>query len=288
MIRAKKTNKNFKTQKHQNHKPTNSSHNSSSIAGENQVWIYGKHSFFSAIKNKKRKILKILISENNQDILDNFIKNNPEFSSLLPLIKVAQNDAISLTIDPRNNKNNPITHQGFSMLCSRLPTQNQNDLLAKLSKLKDSDQKLPKLLILDQISDPHNVGAIIRSAIAFGVNNIIFCEHNAPKENATIIKTSVGTIEDCEMTIVVNISNLMEKIKKLGYWCVGLDGEGETLIEDVKKYDNLAIIIGSEGDGIRPLIKKNCDFLAKINIDGKVESLNASVACAITLYELAK
>lgn len=282
-----KTNKNFKIKKHQNTKPTNLSNNSLPIATDNQIWIYGKHSFFSAIKNKKRKIYKIYISKNNQDIFYSFIKNNTEFSLLESLTSIAQSDFISSIVDSKISKNNQSTHQGFLILCSKLPTQTQSDLLIKLSYLKDNEQKLPKLLILDQISDPHNVGAIIRSAVAFGVNNIIFCEHNAPKENATIIKTSVGTIEDCEMTIVVNISGLMEKLKKLGYWCVGLDGDGNTLIQDVKKYENLAIIIGSEGDGIRNLVKKNCDFLAKINIDSKVESLNASVACAITLYELA-
>ena len=88
--------------------------------------------------------------------------------------------------------------------------------------------------------------------------------------------------------MVVNFNNLIEKLKKIGYWCVGLAGEGKTSIQTLKEYKNIALIVGSEGDGIRDLVKKNCDLLAKIEIDKEVESLNASVAAAIALYELTR
>ena len=152
----------------------------------------------------------------------------------------------------------------------------------------DDKKDLPKLLLLDQISDPQNIGAIIRSAISFGVTKIIFCEHNSPKENATIVKAAAGTIEFCDLIVVTNFNNLIEKIKKIGYWCFGLAGEGTFTLKEAQTYDHVALIVGSEGDGIRSLVKKNCDLLVKIDIDEKVESLNASVATAIALYELSK
>ena len=160
-------------------------------------------------------------------------------------------------------------------------------MLEELYALEEGEKR-PTLLLLDQVSDPHNVGAIIRSAIGFGVTKIIFCEHNSPKENATIVKSSAGTIEMADLIVVTNFSNLIEKLKKIDYWCIGLAGEAKNDISIIKEYQNIALIIGSEGSGIRDLVKKNCDLLAKININDEVESLNASVAAAITLHEISK
>lgn len=154
-------------------------------------------------------------------------------------------------------------HQGFAANCSALPTRSQNDLLTELYAIEEGE-KLPTLLLLDQISDPHNVGAIIRSAIGFGVTKIIFLEHNSPRENATIVKASAGTIESADLIIVTNFSNLMEKLKKIGYWCIGLAGEGKASIQSLKEYKNVALIVGSEGDGIRDLVKKIVMCLLKL------------------------
>jgi len=277
--------------KHQKNKPkphnqSNTQNHKRDVIKDNQVWIYGKHPFYSVLKNAKRKIFEIFVSINNRAEFEKFISNNSQLKDFANITKYVSNEEINILVSSRNG--DIAIHQGYLILASKLPNFSQNDLLTKLEAIKDSGKNLPKLLILDQISDPHNVGAIIRSAVAFGVNKIIFCHHNSPKENATMIKTSVGTIEDCEITVVINISALLEKLKEIGYWCVGLSGEGTATIDEIKKFDNIALIIGSEGDGIRPLIKKNCDLIAKINIDNKVESLNASVACAITLYELSK
>lgn len=208
--------------------------------------------------------------------LQNFLKENQLSYNQ---IKIVDNVAIENLV----GKNQ--IHQGFAIRASKLPTQNQFDLLEELHLAQEAG-KLSTLLLLDQISDPHNVGAIIRSAASFGVKKIIFCEHNAPKENATIVKSSAGTIEFVDLVIVTNFNNLIEKLKKIGYWCIGLDACGTTKLSEIKNYKNIALVIGSEGEGMRNLVKKNCDILAKIEINKKVESLNASVAAAIALYEL--
>lgn len=252
----------------------------------NQIWIYGKHSTFSALQSKRRKIFQILVTKNTESELEKFIIQN-HLSHLTPLIKSVEN----VQIESLTGRDQP--HQGIAAICSRLPVKSQNDLLEELYKIKDaagedSKAKLPTLLLLDQLSDPQNIGAIIRSAVSFGVKKIIFCEHNAPKENASMCKASAGTIESVDLVMVTNFNNLIEKLKKISYWCIGLDGTAKTLISEVKDYNNIALVVGSEGDGIRDLVKKNCDILAKIEINSSVESLNASVATSITLYELFK
>ena len=273
-MRSQKT-KNQKIRKNSNFQ---SRHSSAPRAEE--LWLCGKHPVFTALQKKRRKIFEILATKNSISELENFLKKN-SLTAFQPLFKLVDNEKIESLV----GKNQ--IHQGLAIRAAKLPIQNQNQLLEELHAFAEDDAR-PTLLLLDQISDPHNVGAIIRSAASFGVKKIIFCEHHAPKENATIVKSSAGTIELIDLVMVTNFSNLLEKLKKLDYWCIGLAGEAKTKITEIKGYKNIALIIGSEGDGIRDLVKKNCDILTKIEIDQEVESLNASVAASIALYELSK
>jgi len=265
----------------QNRKTSNRPYSSSNSASQNpnRIWLYGKHPAFSALQKKRRKIFQILVTKNTSVELDKILLEQ-NLLNLKSLVKLVDGSQIELLV----GSNQP--HQGIAMECSKLPIKNQNDLLAELEKLEKN--KLPTLLLLDQLSDPQNIGAIIRSAISFGVKKVIFCEHSAPKESATMAKSSAGTIEMADLIVVTNFSNLIEKLKKIGYWIVGLEGTSETFISEVKNYETVALIVGSEGDGIRTLVKKNCDILAKIAIDKDVESLNASAATSIALYELSR
>jgi 23S rRNA (guanosine2251-2'-O)-methyltransferase len=273
-------NHNRKQQNTKNKIESRSRRSQQSDGNPNELWLCGKHPIFTILQKKRRKIFEILATRNTISELENFLKKN-SLTSLKPLIKVVDNDHIESLL----GKNQ--LHQGFAIRAAKLPTKNQNDLLEELCTAEEGS-KLPTLLLLDQISDPHNIGAIIRSAASFGVTKIIFSEHNSPKENATIVKSSAGTIELVDLIIVTNFNNLIEKLKKIGYWCIGLAGEGAASITAIKEYKNIALIIGSEGDGIRDLVKKNCDLLARIEIDQEVESLNASVAAAIALYEISR
>jgi len=277
-----KSNKTNQNQRHFHRKVPNpqSSDSFDTLQNRNEVIICGKHAVFSAIEKKRRKIFEIFVTENSAPELEKFLSKN----SLQNLQKIVRN------LDNRSLANlvgSEQIHQGLAIRASKLPLKTQNDLLTELYSFEENS-KLPTLLLLDQISDPHNVGAIIRSAVGFGVKKIIFCEHNAPKENTTIIKSSAGTIELADLIVVTNFNNLIEKLKKIGYWCIGLAGEATHNISEIKDYKNVALIIGSEGNGIRDLVKKNCDLLAKIKIDHEVESLNASVAAALALYEISK
>ena len=252
----------------------------SNLINHKGIWLCGKHPTFTILQKKRRQIFEILATKNTILELENFLVEK-SLLNLKPLIKIVENEKIESLFGANQ------IHQGLAVNCSHIPPKNQNDLLAELNKF-EPNAKLPTLLLLDQISDPHNIGAIIRSAIAFGVTKIIFCEHGAPKENATIVKASAGTIEMADLFVVTNFSNLFEKLKKIGYWCIGLAGEANEQTSSIAEFKNIALVIGSEGDGLRNLVKKNCDALLKIKIDSQVESLNASVAAAIALYEINK
>jgi 23S rRNA (guanosine2251-2'-O)-methyltransferase len=250
------------------------------VLQENRILIYGKHPVLLAIEKKRREIFEIFVTKNTTSLLDEHILKHSLFS-LKSKIKIVENSKIDSLIGSEEKN-----HQGFAIICSRVVVKTQFQLLEELYEIKDS--KLPPLLFLDQVCDSNNIGAIIRNAVAFGVKKIILCEHNSPKENSAIAKASAGTIELVDLVVVVNFNQLIEKLKKIGYWFVALDGSAEKTIDQISDVKNIALIVGSEGSGIRKLVKENCDFLVKIKIDNQVESLNASVATAIALYQISK
>jgi 23S rRNA (guanosine2251-2'-O)-methyltransferase len=244
---------------------------------ENKIWIIGKHPVFMALQKKRRQVFEILATKNTINDLENFLQKN-SLENLRNLVRIIDNKSIQDIIGLNQ------LHQGLAIFASKLNIQDQFSLLEELNNLEPQD--LPNLLLLDQISDPQNVGAIMRSASAFGFKKIIFSEHNSVIENTTIIKASAGNIEFLDLVVAGNFNNLLEKLKKIGYWSFGLDSHASTTFDKIKEFKNIALVVGSEGEGIRQLVKKNCDFLLKVETNSEVESLNVSVATAIALYEI--
>lgn len=237
-------------------------------------FVYGKHPCFILLKSQTRKIKKIYTS--NFDILNKFIEDN-KIHINKNIIETKTNNEISNIIKENVN------HQGFLFLVSERKKTTLSEFIDKNCQNK---QNLPKLIILDQITDPHNVGAIIRTAVAFGVKHIIVTKFNSVSDSAIITKTSTGLSEVIDIIEVVNINNTINELKKIGYFVVGMAGEAKVNIKKIKDTENLCLVIGNEGNGIRQLVKQNCDILTKIEIDKEVESLNASVATAIAIYQL--
>lgn len=268
-----------------NYKSTNktnqqsSGQSSESFLLANQVCIYGKHPVFAALTNKKRKIYQILVSKNSEAELKNFIAEN-KINCDQHLIRLVDNDYINSLL-PLGS-----THQGFVLKTSPITLISYNQFLDKISGVEPKD--LPSLLILDSLTDPHNIGAIIRSSVAFGFKNIVVTERNFPINSPVIAKTASGMLEIVDLIAAQNLNSFLADLKKIGYWSVGLDGEAKTDISKTKNYHPIALVLGSEGEGIRRLVKENCDLLVKININQEVESLNASNAAAIVMYELSK
>lgn len=142
------------------------------------------------------------------------------------------------------------------------------------------------VVILDHIEDPHNLGAIIRTCEAAGVNGIIIPKNRSVDVNATVIKTSAGAIENVDVATVTNLKSTIEKLKKNGFWIIGTDMIDSVDYKNVDYSGKIALVIGSEGDGMSRIVRESCDFIASIPMYGKVNSLNASVAAGIMIYEV--
>lgn len=226
-------------------------------------WIYGLHSATAALKNPKRKIIRTYVTD----------------KSLLGKLQTAHP---LLTLELVDNqffqKNFPgVTHQGIALETLPLlqPTYNQLDLSSKNGLV----------LLLDQISDPHNIGAIIRSAAAFNATAVIAPEHNSPSENSTITKVAAGAFELVPYIQLSNLKLAIDHLKNNGYWIIGMDGSAPTSLHQLTNYNKVAILMGAEDKGIRPSLLPYCDLLAKITMYGSTESLNVSNAAAIAMYQ---
>ena len=148
----------------------------------------------------------------------------------------------------------------------------------------DEIEKEDVIVMLDHLEDPHNFGAIIRTVESAGFKSIIIPKDRSVEVNETVVKTSVGTIENIKIAKVGNLVNTIKELKEKGYWVIGTDMEG-TDYKEIDYTGKIVIVIGNEGKGMSRLVKENCDFIASIPMRGKVNSLNASVAAALIVYE---
>ena len=153
-------------------------------------------------------------------------------------------------------------------------------------KYFDIDELGDKIVMLDHIEDPHNLGAIIRTCEAAGVDGIIIPKDRSSEVNATVLKTSAGAIKNCDIVQVVNLNQVIKELKDNGYWIYGTAMETDTSFRDVDYKGKVAIIIGNEGHGMSRLVKESSDFIVRIPMYGKVNSLNASVSAGIMIYEV--
>ena len=190
-----------------------------------------------------------------------------------------------------------VARQEFRELASDQTTQGvvalvsphrQNVELEALLRIPGERNQKGFLLILDEIEDPHNLGALVRSAECAGVHGVIIPKHHSATLTSTVAKTSAGAVEHMAIAEVTNVVNTIRELKEKGYWIIGLDSTGEKLYSEVDYMTPTALVVGSEGKGIRRLVREHCDFLVKIPLYGKIASLNASVAGALVMYEVTK
>jgi 23S rRNA (guanosine2251-2'-O)-methyltransferase len=176
-------------------------------------------------------------------------------------------------------------HQGAALEASPLPATDLETLLeAPHDRHQEGRRRI--VLVLDQLSDPHNVGAILRSAAAFGVTAVVVQDRHAPPQSGALAKAASGALDLVPYVEVVNITRALEKLAEHGFWRIALAGDGEQSLQAAIPAGDVALVLGSEGDGIRRLVREHCDTAALIPIGGAMESLNVSNAAAIALYEL--
>ena len=237
-------------------------------------FIHGFNALKTTLTNKPFLIEKVYLADSRndskiQEIKTKLLKEKIKFV-------IISNQEISNII--QNDK-----HQGFLASISWSILKKENELKTDLQDLKNS-----KVLILDSIQDPRNLGACLRSALAFGVDAVILNRDGTAPINEYTFKASVGAVLGLDIYEVTNLSRSIEALKKIDYWVIGLDGYSDQVISSDNLPNKIAIVLGSEGSGIRKLVKRNCDHLFKIPIANDVESLNISVAAGIALYEFSK
>jgi 23S rRNA (guanosine2251-2'-O)-methyltransferase len=239
-----------------------------SVAPSNRPRIWGKHPVTAAVANPERTIRRVWGTREALAAFGGFPADIPvTFAEVTDLGRLVPNDA---------------PHQGIVIEVDPLPDIWLGDLLEK-----DSDAQRP-LVILDQVTDPHNVGAILRSCAAFNAIGLITQDRHAPPESGTIARSASGALEVVPWVRVVNLARALDEIAEAGYWRVGLTGAANMNLADaISGTQRIALVLGAEGDGMRQNTEAHCDQLAKLPINSKIESLNVSNAAAIALYAVA-
>jgi 23S rRNA (guanosine2251-2'-O)-methyltransferase len=234
--------------------------------------IVGRNSVREALKSG-RPINKLLLSRGEKH------------GSILEIINLARQQGLVVQeIDPAKLESisGGIRHQGIAALVSPVPYADVDTILGDAYNRSED----PFIVLLDELEDPHNVGAILRTADAAGVHGVLLPQRRSCSLSAAVAKTSAGAVEYMPVARIGNITQTIEKLKKRGLWVVGADAEAEKDYFNVDLTGPLLVIVGNEGKGLGRLVKEQCDYLVRIPMRGRISSLNASVACSLLLYEV--
>ncbi len=235
-------------------------------ASSGQVRLWGRHAVEAALKNPARSHRKLWATREGLDSLDGELPANfpLELADMPDLDRLVARDA---------------PHQGLVLECAALEDIHLDEVL-------DGDPLRP-IVVLDQVTDPHNLGAVMRSAAAFGAAALVTQDRHAPPEGGVVAKSASGALEILPWVRVVNLARALEEIAEAGYWRIGLAGEADATLADALPSGPVALVLGAEGPGMRHNITAHCDALARLPISEAVESLNVSNAAAVALYAVA-
>ena len=233
--------------------------------------VFGIHAVRSLLQRSPARVRRLLTDSRRDD---------PRIRELLQLAQTAgirseRSDSRAIA-----GRVGAVAHQGVLAEIEPLPAWQEADLLEGLA-----GHGQPLVLVLDGVQDPHNLGACLRTADACGALAVVVPKDRAAGMNPTVRKVAAGAAETTPLVTVTNLSRTMKLLKEAGLWIAGADMAGERLAYEADLAGPLAVVLGSEGDGLRDLTRKNCDFLVRLPQAGSVESLNVSVACGMLLYE---
>jgi 23S rRNA (guanosine2251-2'-O)-methyltransferase len=231
------------------------------------LWLYGRHAVEAALANPRRSCHRLLATA----------------EALARLGAGGHRPGVEVVIVERAEIDRKLgaetVHQGLALSVAPLPALD-------LRRTCAPDPGRNVVLMLDQINDPHNVGAILRTAAAFDVRAVIVAERRTAPLGGAVAKAASGALDLVPVVEVVNLARALDDLAGLGYWRMALDGHAEQSIEAAPDASNLALVLGAEGEGVRRLVREHCDFSARLPIAPAMESLNVSVACGIALYAL--
>ena len=231
------------------------------------LWLYGYHAVAAALANPNRRLRRLLVTEDAEAGLE---------KQLPPPWAVSPERVDRARLDTLLGRD--IVHQGVALLADPLAPPSLQSVLDKTGVI----------IVLDQVTDPRNVGAIMRSAAAFGAACVITQDRNAPEETGGLAKAASGALEKIPLLRAVNIARTIIALKAANVWCIGLDAEGKALSGPAFSDRRVALVLGSEGEGLRRLTRETCDEIAGLTIRGAIESLNVSAAASVALYELSR
>jgi 23S rRNA (guanosine2251-2'-O)-methyltransferase len=233
------------------------------------VWLYGLHAVSAALANPARRLRRLLVTRGaEQELAERF---SPPWRIAPEPVERNRLDAL---LPP------DAIHQGAALLADPLNPPPMEKLL---------EGTTGPVLVLDQVTDPRNVGAILRSAAAFGAAAMVVQDRHAPQETGALARAASGALEVVPILREVNLSRALEQLKKSGLWVVGLEADGPvTLAQSGLTGRRVALVLGAEGEGLRRLTRETCDELVRLPINAAMESLNVSAAAAVALYELAR
>jgi 23S rRNA (guanosine2251-2'-O)-methyltransferase len=231
-------------------------------------WLYGHHAVTAALANPERKVLRL--AHAGADEAPAVDADGREWE------RVAR-DALESWLPPG------AVHQGVAVKVHPLPDRGIEDVIAAAE-----GEEHAHVLILDQVTDPQNVGAILRSAAAFGALAVVLTERNAAPESGALAKAASGALEHVPLIRVTNLSRAIELLKKGGFWIAGLAAEAPQTLAQAKLSGKVGLALGAEGPGLRRLTREHCDLLVRLPTGGAIDHLNVSNAAAVALYELVR
>ena len=238
-----------------------------SRGGNQSVWLYGRHAVVAALANPERRIERLFATREMADRLST---------------EIGKTDVAIVTREDLNQRLPAgSVHQGIALLAAPLEEPALEDLLARCG-----DHAL--ILALDQVTDPHNVGAILRSAAAFGAAGVIVTDRHAPADTGVLAKAASGALEVVPLMRAINLARTLDQLKDAGFWRYGLDERGDARINDLDLRGRTCIVLGAEGEGLRRLTSEKCDRLTTIPTGAALAALNVSNAAAVAAYEWAR
>ena len=234
--------------------------------------VFGLHAVDAVLLNSPERILELWLSSGRDDPRMKSLRLRADAAGIRP--QAASVEALEKLVGD-------VTHQGVVAAIRPLAPWTDNELLGAV----EASREPPLLLVLDGVSDPHNLGACLRSADAAGVSALVLPKDRSAQVDAVVRKVAAGAAEFVPVATVTNLARTLEALKALNVWVVGTDGEAEQSLFTADLNRPLALVLGAEGTGLRRLTREKCDFLVKIPMAGQVESLNVSVAAGIALFE---
>ncbi len=230
------------------------------------AYLYGLHAVTEALANEKRRLKELFCTPS--------VAKDLEAAGLTRRIK----PSLAETVEISDLLPAGAVHQGIALKTNPLHEPD----------LADAIEGADRIALLDQVTDPHNVGAILRSAAVFGISSIIVTDRNSAPQSGVLAKSASGALEHVSICRVGNLSRSIETIIKQGFAVIGLDGDSSHELSDIDTSGKVALVLGAEGAGLRRLTRDKCDWLAKLPASGPMRSLNVSNAAAVAFYELAR